>query len=383
MSPGPAPSTYRGSILSFKETCMEADNPLFSDYSRKNLVRLPSNVSDLSHFVTLDVRTNKSHPTPIDLYLDSNFLNASGLPPALFDITNLRILSLRGNQIESLPQSVGNLKGLKQLLLFNNKLTYLPAEILELKLEKLQLGSNRFPSYVKPTSEAKAEQKSGRESIEEVKLDTSVRRVCEPRKKNFQVPTLLELCTRRLLEPIDGSREAGNTPSSAMRSKLFTPGMSNASNGNVRRHFHAIKDKIISPRTDYAPVPPHLLKPFLPLLNPLPHHLRCLLSPARSPSLPSDTVPGTPSSTHQTSRSSRTPGTPFSSTLSSQTPFEAVKELQQCSVCKTACSDFAETRIEWRSEVAGVQLGKGDDERCWVPVLWRGCSANCLDFLDE
>jgi hypothetical protein len=52
-------------------------------------------------------------------------------------------------------------------------------------------------------------------------------------------------------------------------------------------------------------------------------------------------------------------------------------------VCKTPCSQFAETRIEWRSEIAGVSLGKSDDERCWVPVLWRGCSANCLDFLDD
>lgn len=287
---------------------------------------------------------------------------------------------MRGNQIESLPQSIGNLKALKQLLLFNNKLTYLPAEILELKLEKLQLGSNRFPSYEKPIKvENNLENKGDADNTEEeIKLNTSLKRVCEPRKKNFQVPTLLELCTRRLLEPIDGSRESGSSPVIS-KSKLFTPGMSNTSTGNVRRHFHSIKDKIISPRTDYLPVPPHLLKPFLPLLNPLPHHLRCLLSPARSPAFSNENaILDTPSS--RTPSTTRTPGTPSPSI---QTPFEAVKDLPQCSVCKTACSEFAETRVEWRSEIAGVQLGKGDDERCWVPVLWRGCSANCLDFLDE
>lgn len=297
----------------------------------------------------------------------------------------MRILSLRGNQIESLPQSVGNLTSLKELLLFNNKLAYLPAEILELKLEKLHLGSNRFPSYMAVTEQenntGKTESKEAKETEEakatkEVgKLDTSLERVCEPRKRNFIVPSLVEICTRRLLQPVDAGRDNGSP--AITKSKLFTPGLGSTSTSHVRRNFHTVKDRVTSSPIDYAPVPPHLLKPFLPLLNPLPHHLRCLLSPAHSPDIVNNRILGTPSSAH----TSRTPGTP--NPFPNQTPFEAVKDIPQCSVCKAPCSQFAETRIEWRSEIAGVKLGKGDDERCWVPVLWRGCSAQCLDFLDE
>lgn len=237
------------------------------------------------------------------------------------------------------------------------------------------MGSNRFPAYEKP----KAENKEAGEAASDVKAVTADKRVCEPRKKQFTVPSLLELCTRRLLEPIDGSRESGSP--AIPKSKLFTPGMANSSTGNVRRHFHTFKDRIISPDSD-EPVPTHLLKPFLSLLHPLPHHLRHLLSPGQSPSIPSPNNyllgTGTPSSASST----RLPGTP-SLPLATATPFEAIKDIPQCSVCKTSCSDFAETRIEWRSEIAGVQMGKADDERCWIPVLWRGCSSNCLDFLDE
>lgn len=240
------------------------------------------------------------------------------------------------------------------------------------------MGSNRFPAYVKLEEK---EGEKGETQTTTVETDEKVKpqmRVCEPRKMHFKVPSLVELCTRRLLEPINASRELGS-PTVATKSKLFTPGMSNASSGSIRRNFHTVKDSM-----DIAALPTHLLKPFLSLLHPLPPHLRCLLTPSQSPSTMSQTnniLPGTPSST--VAGNERTPGTPSLQNLSISTPLEAMRDIPQCSRCKTPCSQFAETRIEWRSEIAGVQLGKADDERCWIPVLWRGCKANCLDFLDE
>jgi hypothetical protein len=38
--------------------------------------------------------------------------------------------------------------------------------------------------------------------------------------------------------------------------------------------------------------------------------------------------------------------------------------------------EHAEERFEWVTSLAGCQLGGA------VPVLWRGCSAGCLDFLE-
>lgn len=286
-------------------------------------------------FETRDIKTNISSPTPMHLYLPSTCLTTAGLHPALFKIANLYLLSLRQNQISQLPQAIGQLKGLKHLLLFNNKLSYLPAEILDLQLEELQVGSNPLLKYTEVVEQATREEKEtpAAESSAEAEVaeeQPAQKRHLAPRKQNFKVPSLVELCTRRLLEPV-----------AQPKVKSFSP---TASGRTVRRHFDPIKDSLLCNRLSITP-PAHLLKPFIPLLLPIPHHLRNLLA-----DLPDSVM-------------------------------ESPREIPTCSMCKCPCSEFAEERLEWRHEIAGQKMCAENDKEGWVPILWRGCSSNCLDFL--
>ena len=289
----------------------------------RGLVSLPPSILELSHLVSFDMRTGSSAPTDIRLYLANNYLSSTGLPSQLFQIHNLTSLYLRSNQLESLPAAIGYLKNLKDLNVAMNKLRYLPAEILQLRLENLRTSPNPFEKYEKPDRKILEGQ------------DKTVNHHCEIRNQRFRLPSLVEIVTRKLLEPI-----------SALTSTKRKSSSPSTGNVVVRRHFHSVRDEAISPRTDNAPLPPHLLKPFLPLIRPLPHHLRALLREEGALS---------PSSSG----------------------------LQYCSVCGDACVTFAEERLEWKFEIAGQKIADAKDEEQWVPVLWRGCSANCLDFLEE
>ena len=318
----------------------------FSFPSSRTLQMIPECISQIAMFETRDIKTNISSPTPMRLYLPSTCLTTAGLHPALFKISNLYLLSLRQNQITHLPPAIAQLKNLKHLLLFNNKLSYLPAEILELDLEELQVGSNPLLKYTEVVEPVKEDQKevahtkegsqasaaAPESAIEATEGGSAAKRHLAPRKQNFQVPSLIELCTRRLLEPI-----------AAPKVKSFSP---TASGRTVRRHFDLIKESLQCNRLAVLP-PAHLLKPFLPLLQPIPHHLRRLLA-----DLPPESAMD-------------------------------VREIQTCSACKAPCSEFAEERLEWRHEIAGQKMCAESDKDGWVPILWRGCSANCLDFLDH
>ena len=66
------------------------------------------------------------------------------------DILNLKELNLSGNQITSLPESIGNLNNLRWLSLVNNQLTCLPENIGKLSnLKELHLEDNRLTSLPK------------------------------------------------------------------------------------------------------------------------------------------------------------------------------------------------------------------------------------------
>ena len=67
-------------------------------------------------------------------------------------MTVLKVLSLSGNQLTSLPEEIGLMTGLKKLYLLNNQLTLLPEEIVALTgLTSLDLFNNPL---VKPQSPA-------------------------------------------------------------------------------------------------------------------------------------------------------------------------------------------------------------------------------------
>lgn len=60
---------------------------------------------------------------------------------------SIRWLILTGNELQTLPRSVGRLRGLRKLMLSINRLTHLPDELSECKeLELLRLAGNRLSS---------------------------------------------------------------------------------------------------------------------------------------------------------------------------------------------------------------------------------------------
>lgn len=321
---------------------MEPSSP---ETSSRSLTAIPEYISRLALFENLDLKTKNNVSTQMCLLLFQNCLTTAGLHPALFRIPNLYLLSLRQNQITHLPHAIGQLKGLKHLLLFNNQLQFLPSEILDLQLEDLQLGANPLLKYAEVVEQKKAgcgeksvaekeasgESESTSTSSEAQEARSHQTRHLAPRKHTFKVPSLVELCTRRLLEPVV-----------VPKVKSFSPTMTGVT---IRRHFDPIKAQLNTARPAVAP-PAHLLKPFLPLLQPASHQMRWLIKD-------------------------------FPESVN-----EPTSEIQTCSVCKAPCSEFAEERLEWKHEIAGHRMCAETDKENWVPILWRGCNANCLDFLE-
>lgn len=114
-------------------------------------------ISPLSNFsciplVTKDVAFEQKEPE-LKVYLAMNRLRR--IPGALFDLTHLTILSLRGNKLTELPPAISKLCNLKQLNVSQNRLRYLPAELLNLlghdgNLRDLVLHPNPFYAPDKP-----------------------------------------------------------------------------------------------------------------------------------------------------------------------------------------------------------------------------------------
>jgi leucine-rich repeat protein SHOC2 len=82
------------------------------------------------------------------MQLELQAFGLSGAVPAeIGQLTSLRLLNLRGNQLTSLPAEIGQLTFLTELNLNDNQLTSLPAEIGQLtSLEKLDLAFNQLTS---------------------------------------------------------------------------------------------------------------------------------------------------------------------------------------------------------------------------------------------
>ncbi|KAK5991178.1 hypothetical protein PT974_09456 [Cladobotryum mycophilum] len=96
--------------------------------------------------VTKDVAFEQRDPE-LRLFLAKNSLRR--LPGALFDLTHLTVLTLRGNQLTELPPAICKLSNLKQLNLSQNRLHSLPAEFLDAfgpgrKMRELVLHPNPF-----------------------------------------------------------------------------------------------------------------------------------------------------------------------------------------------------------------------------------------------
>jgi Leucine-rich repeat (LRR) protein len=103
-------------------------------FSGRNLKTIPSSIGDLANIVALDhfAATSSSMPNlrtdgrqggvPVQLFLANNLLTPSSFPLSFFSLSNLTVLSLRGNPLSELPPSIGQLRALKELYLGGNGL---------------------------------------------------------------------------------------------------------------------------------------------------------------------------------------------------------------------------------------------------------------------
>jgi hypothetical protein len=100
-----------------------------------------------------DEQEYQSLVSQIQLYMANNALIA--MPPSLWSLENLTVLSLRNNSIASIPSGIAKLTNLEELNLANNNLRWLPWELLQLlgpgkALKKLHVRPNPLFAGLQP-----------------------------------------------------------------------------------------------------------------------------------------------------------------------------------------------------------------------------------------
>ncbi|MFX1516438.1 MAG: leucine-rich repeat domain-containing protein [Promethearchaeota archaeon] len=129
------------------------------DLTDLSLDILPPTVSSLAYLNSLIVKNNRLHTLPEEIgdiskdkpwemsiyHMDFSDNDLSTLPATLGNLSSLDRLLVRGNNIETLPEEIGNLQSLFELDLADNKLKYLPKSLGKLSyLNNLNLRSNQL-----------------------------------------------------------------------------------------------------------------------------------------------------------------------------------------------------------------------------------------------
>ncbi|KPM34236.1 hypothetical protein AK830_g12336 [Neonectria ditissima] len=146
------------------QSCLERGDETVDFWSMGLTEVSNDTISPLSQFscipvVTKDVAFEQKDPE-LKIYFAMNRLTR--VPGAIFDITYLTILSLRGNKLTELPPAISKLHNLKELNVSQNRLRHLPVELLGLldsgsSLRTLVLHPNPF---WQPESDLQAENPS-------------------------------------------------------------------------------------------------------------------------------------------------------------------------------------------------------------------------------
>ncbi|KAF8603848.1 hypothetical protein BDV93DRAFT_126399 [Ceratobasidium sp. AG-I] len=311
----------------------------------------------------------------LQLYLANNCLTM--LPSELFALRGLTLLSLRSNKLRELPPAIGNLRSLRSLNIANNELTFLPAEITYLALQTILLDPNPFiprpftnTNIETPPSSAESDHTVGTLAFEHD------RRTLAPLITHNKVPTLQELALRVTLRPAQqipslpslSFATSATRPSAAVASRcLLTPTTSYSSVFSTPTHVSNLsRSSSASSPYESHPFPPHSL-----LVSDL-YDVTSWLSG----SLPKADV----------YIRSAIQGTEDARNLYSWCPGKRHQgEDKGTDAYADGCAGRlpssglfvkpAEERYEWVTVLAGCELSSA------VPILWRGCSAGCLDFL--
>ncbi|KAK9365906.1 hypothetical protein V1509DRAFT_631413 [Lipomyces kononenkoae] len=133
------------------------------DLDALNLDAIPDEIEDLRNLVVLDsgfAGHQDAGPLrqDVEIYLSNN--NISEIPPRLFNVENITVLSLRNNRLTAIPNAIYRLRNLQNLSLGGNELHYLPAQILQLEqLHVLTVHPNPLRSL--PDNATLRESKAG------------------------------------------------------------------------------------------------------------------------------------------------------------------------------------------------------------------------------
>lgn len=140
-------ASSRPNNASAKRTLSRSQSAFQPSLNRaQSFARTQSAMSTLSSRSAGSYRDHRDRQATLSIFLGSNALTR--LPSALFQLQNLRVLSLRSNKLRFLPPAIGDLHNLSELHIAHNELQYLPAEILRLKLDVFTWFPN--PYFVKP-----------------------------------------------------------------------------------------------------------------------------------------------------------------------------------------------------------------------------------------
>ncbi|KAH0836318.1 hypothetical protein J3R83DRAFT_7867 [Lanmaoa asiatica] len=322
-----------GDLSGFFNTTESSEQSLFSGrpLARINTEPAFESARTRSFERTQSIKDSGKERHVLKLYLMGNMITS--LPPELFSVKNLTVLSLRGNRLTFIPPDICRLTNLHELNISNNQLKFLPWQMRDMKIEKLLVNPNPFlpePSQSSPSLDLSRSPLRSRRSMtrlhslrrEALSLGPiTTKPALSPVAFSLtRVPPLTELCLRLLLAPSE------TTPPHTV-----------------------IADYYGLPLSDQWSIPPNVRHT---LMDAVPGILR----PRKRFSI--DTI------TLEDQRASTGTGT---GTGTCPNPAHMGRVFVR----------HASERFSWERRVAGVDVGGA------VPMRWRGCLGTCLDFLDE
>ncbi|NEO57234.1 MAG: GTPase, partial [Okeania sp. SIO3B5] len=157
------PRRFRERIQAAKDNKLKELN-LSNDYSSRDdekLTEIPTQVWELEQLEVLNLSGNQLTTLPESisqlinltrLYLSGNQLTT--LPESISQLTNLTMLDLYDNQLTTLPESISQLTNLTMLDLYDNQLITLPESIFQLtNLTMLDLYDNQLTTLPESISQ--------------------------------------------------------------------------------------------------------------------------------------------------------------------------------------------------------------------------------------